>query len=712
MIRRTYQEKINLHHLRSKGLIFLTVGIMSGQECPICSLKFSSSTQLRQHIVQNHPAAKPYKCTICSSSFKLHGSLNRHQKECESSWQRQIHPAPSPSKHTTKRKSLSSTEKRSSHDEPPAKRTASSTDSLAQPAIEQGNLTLDDVSNLQEYLCGTSESLQKWFDKYLHHNFHVKAPLSEETLHQVEVFLPRFSQALDTHLQEVITFEDALDNFIDQLQEQVQPQTLANYLRYVRWIVLWKVSNKLCPFDLVGIVESHIQKFQAFASQRNHHVQLLNFLSPLDLLNLRETVVGALRREQVFNIDPVILQYLKHNALKGVALHQFAIRMRNWLELCFRFVDVPMRIQCSTDLLHYEHKQAASSDYTYTAKLDKLPSGYVRIICRDKVQQAHQPVHLNVPQTLNAYLHFYLTNCLPALTTRPFLHVFPNANGQKWTKASKQLKLYMRDVLGVDPDTIEPTGRFIHCSRKIALAAFATSVGFNVDKMRGFAKLMRHSLATSEQFYCHWADTYLAQQAVINWHGCMYNYSDGDRSNPHSAPGDLPGALPAFRPSGLRSPPDTLQKWFLSSFVFCEQDFVYQRQDVACQTDDSELSTVQTVDLQSNFSHSEKRVHANTLDSQSTLPKCRGCGNTFSVLGPYGLQKDALRFGCYFSQCVNCTGKRPNKHTFWFKPGHVPSEKSVSSKPRTRKYMAIQASSTGFSKLDPAATTVKVTTTS
>jgi hypothetical protein len=570
-------------------------------ECRYCQKKCSSGRNLQQHVLQLHPAEKAFRCNNCPTAFKNQSSLQRHGRSC----------------------SIKLTDKQ----------------------LNKAPIALDEYP----VVFGETPNFESWHTKYLANKTEYCRDLCKDTACKIIQFIGSSLGSFESFF-DAMDFDEYVDCYLDTKQSELKPSTLTKHLRYIRWFLLWKYSNHECCSSLFPVIDVQIQNSQALASTRDQHVSLLNFLSPYKLIAIREKVVLALRKYQVETIDPFVVEFLQ--SAQPHKLMTFTKKLRNWLELCLRFINVPLRIQCSINMVMSD---AENDDYKAVCKLDKLPTGYTRIVIRDKVQQSHQPVHINVPDVLNPYIHFYLIHCRTANENSNF--VFLNKTGGPWTKASKQLKRFMETDLGVNANDIEPSGRFIHCTRKIALAAFGTVVDFDVEKMKGFARLMRHSLATSEAYYGHWVDTKLSQSAVKNWNSSMLGQVDSD-------------PVCVYKPGNIRTPPNSVSAWFRASFSFHKTDTSYTLCDAATQTNWDETM--------------QQNQHQN---SKSTLPLCTTCFEKFSVFGPYGLARDTEHFGRYFAQCKKCHDHgRPTKcHTVWFELGATPVEKSVSNKNRNQQ---------------------------
>ena len=92
--------------------------------------------------------------------------------------------------------------------------------------------------------------------------------------------------------------------------------------------------------------------------------------------------------------------------------------------------------------------------------------------------------------------------------------MFCTRRGAQWSRPSRDLNKYMHDTLAINVHDIDPTGRFIHGSRAIMMAVFAIGVGFDHQKMHGFARLLRHSSTTNERFYSIWQQRVLSNQSI------------------------------------------------------------------------------------------------------------------------------------------------------------------------------------------------------
>jgi hypothetical protein len=297
-------------------------------------------------------------------------------------------------------------------------------------------------------------------------------------------------------------------------------------------------------------------------------------------------------------------------------------------------------------------------------RLEKLPTGYARLVCRDKVQKSHQPVRLPLAPCLNPYMHAYMVFCRPAVA-RESEYVFTSGCGGVWSDASRDIKSYMRDTLGIDPDELEPTGRFVHCTRKIALAAYSTRVRFDMQLVRNFAKLMRHSVATSEQYYAQWSDTVLSQEGAAAWSRWMLGVETPDAD------------VAPYTPSLVRRAPDFVDGWFRASFVFSTPHVAYDRADAYTQTD-----PVLGLGPAGPGSLHLTPPGAGQIHPMASIPTCDRCTSVYSLFGPYGLRRDTAHFGCYYVQCRSCDGTRPTAHARWYPLGTDPPVPSCSTRPR------------------------------
>ena len=190
-----------------------------------------------------------------------------------------------------------------------------------------------------------------------------------------------------------------------------------------------------------------------------------------------------------------------------------------WLELSTRFTGIPLRTQASKYLKLRPPDDLYS---TYVAELVCVQGRYYRVLSQDKVGKtaSHCVQPIPVGDGLSWYWHFYITYVRSSSSEH---WVFPNEAGGCWYQISKDLKYYLETLLQIPVTQLEPNGRFIHASRSIGLATYGLLTDFDLNKMRNYALLLRHSLDTAQAFYSiwsHWYQTTLALHDVSLRLGC------------------------------------------------------------------------------------------------------------------------------------------------------------------------------------------------
>ena len=249
-------------------------------------------------------------------------------------------------------------------------------------------------------------------------------------------------------------------------------------------------------------------------------------------------------------------------------------------------------------------------------------------------------------------------------------HVFQSPTGKQWHRPSFDLKQYLETQLNIPVSNIDPSGRFIHASRNIMIALYAIVIHFDEHKMRGFAKLLRHSSAVSEKYYSIWIHTHLAQEAIDNFSTAMQL----DFTSQTRAPTQ-------YIPCTICGPPAILQSYFLASFNGAIiNTFMYTTRSIATQTGE---------DVETSYSENVT-PHVTTCDkiaeTGSSIPNCPSCSSILQLNGPYGSRKHAKYFGRYFLACETCDkdqhGRFKCKQCIWYTLGYQPTGSSVSNKPR------------------------------
>jgi hypothetical protein len=438
--------------------------------------------------------------------------------------------------------------------------------------------------------------------------------------------------------------EEWVQDSVTDLQEKIQywqtqelcrvnSKTVATNLSSLLWLARYKQHT------IVDWLESEVKQAHSFATIHNTKQSCLAMLDPFKMVTLRNQVVQALVNYQQHFLNPFIISHLRQYGLATVLDHRIGLEVMCWLDLVLRFCDVPCRMQVTQDMLLETEKE-------YVSKLGRGYDGeYYRIIDADKVGKWTQPVKIRTGTKVSAYLWFYL-QCVRPHRAGGKHRVFPNQAGGRWSTATADVKKFLAEKLAIQPNKIDPSGRFIHGSRHIGLATFAARVNFDQQKLRNFAILMRHSLNTSEKVYNIWTHWWHTENAVVDFrqfiHGEQHRVNTPKCQNLVSL-GPTPEAI--FRLSAIEPP----------------------TKSVGTQTDFKSRVPIQPGGVVGH------------------------CGHQLTLFGPLG-QSRHRRFACYWYQCSTCHPKqnRPVPTAHWKALGWKPPAGVVSASSKPRNWANIQ----------------------
>lgn len=590
--------------------------------CEYCTESFGSYTEYRKHLIHAHPKKKPFQCD-CGVSYKHKSSLVRHQDTC-----------PARSK---KRKR-----------EPDTIQTPPNI-SKAEP---------NTLSTFQEFLLWCNESPDR---------------PTAESAQQICRFL--LNEGLHTASVDW-TSSEAFDDRMNEKEDEwtargLKMTTMANYYRYLSIYGAYVSDMKHSLGEFVHeLILERISSLQTASTRATVRENCLTLLDPYSMATLRNSIIDQLNRVQQQHIDPFISEHLLGSSPPRTTdtIRFGEEHLKPWLDLCIRFTNIPARVQCTIYL-----QLPSSTDHDYVSKLVLRKGQYVRVINGDKTKHVYQPVAIPLGPILSWYLEFYLRFCRPEpRNEQSAKYVFLTKQGSLWKNASKHIKEYMKDHVGMDPCEIDPSGRFVHGSRHIVLATYALRVHFDELKLRNFALLMRHSIQTAMKFYNVWTDICRSRSAVRDFATVM-ELPDCKEMNTIETPNMVYSVL--GRPRGvIRS--------CMSQFLdhYNEPSFVpqYTVKDASTQTTDGGEDVL----IAPTPSPQKKVQHPN-----SSVPTCTVCQSPLALHGPCGNSRHK-KFGHYFLQCVQCIPhKRITKHAKVYPLGYTPPEhvKSVSSIPRNMK---------------------------
>lgn len=577
--------------------------------CPLCQNTYEKRVELDKHLQVDHAdKPSPYSCDMCTTMFGSEKAMLSH--------------------------------KRKRH-------------------------VIDDKMEDTKRVKKSSIDFTDWVTQYYNpRKSLVKEKLSESTIQRIIGF--ETGNVLGCTISELLFEQDdeesilnRIDTWVDDELQKYELQTINNHVRYLYFLVLYYTETRQCNHDhIIQYMDDLVHNTQLLTSKSASTINVLKLEDPYALSAIRDRVVDALTTEQVEHIDPYITQFI-HGNVNADNVYTFGIRLRNWLELAIRFTNIPCRIQCTRDM-----RTTTYGKYDYVSKLIQHVDQYHRLINMDKTgSTTHQPISIPLDKTLSMYLYYYVTYFRPGDSD----YVFVTKNGTKWTKPSRDLKVYLNDVLNIPVADIDPTGRFIHASRAIMMAAFSIRVDFNISRMHEFARLMRHSSTTSEHYYSIWQQKYASENA-INTFSRVFGV---DIVTSHDE-----SSVKKKSPVGLRMPSSIIRHHYDSQTNKDGHFYRYATYSVGTQTNFYEN------DDNSNSPNRE-------IDIAATIPPCPSCNEqSLDVYGPFGSKRRKWYYGRYYLACAACHRDSSDKTRFrltsclWYPLGYKPLQKSNSSKPR------------------------------
>jgi hypothetical protein len=582
--------------------------------CPLCSEVFNKRVDVDAHLKSKHAEnTSPYKCDSCTSAFGTEKALKAHVKNF----------------HTT---------------------------SLKRKATCEYDFTEWAV---MVYNPGKKS---------------VKEKLSDSTIQRIVQFKNTMTfgdnkydiLGLLTENDEDMTLE-MIDNWIDSDIRKYELQTVNNHVRYVNFVISYYAETRVdiqLNENIIHYVQELVHSTQLLTSRNTSTINLLKLEDPYALSTIRDLIVNGLLKEQVDYIDPYIIRYI-NSPNPDSCKYDFGTRFRNWIELAIRFTNIPCRIQCTRDMRLPVH-----SSYTYVSKLVRKNGQFHRLINQDKTRTSHQPLSLPLDSTLSVYLSMYIDHFRPCDTDSDY--VFLTKKGAKWNRPSRDLKKYIECVLQIPIDEIDPTGRFIHASRSIMMASFAIRVAFDHNRMHEFARLMRHSSTTNEQYYSIWQQKHASDRAIDTF-STVFNLD----MNTYTPP-----PIPEKARVALRLPGSIIRHYCHHQENDNSDHVVphYATRSIGTQTN-SDTSSDPVVSISSS--------DLNEVDIAGTIPSCLSCKSmSLCVYGPFGAKRRKKYYGRYYLACHNCH-KDPSDTTrfhlpscLWYPIGYTPLQKSQSAKPR------------------------------
>jgi hypothetical protein len=633
------------------------------QECQYCPLQFPDRGTLNQHIqaVHKEHCIKKHKCTFCEKQFNHTSSLRRHVK----------------SEHTSNIKTEYLNSKRTLDKTNDCKMYPSYKKPKIVPPSTSKTTPLIVFAQYQElrnllYKENMDDSFLLWSKRYQEHRGVNDPSISLSSTTNIISTHTNHFQKLKLQWNDPMQFCEQIDQWLDKRFEDttLQPITTVNHVRHLKWWGMYKFTNSGTNSVILDWLTDIISSVQSASSKRANDAPCIAMLDPYQLSKLRDKIVMSLQKQQRDIIDPFMLKVCRSSSpvtYRKECIQFGIVHLRCFLDLIMRFLSPPQRMQCTI----YQCEPDIT-DTQYVCKLSRRKNEYVRIVHRDKTGNNHQPLEVPIGITISTYLTFYRTYCRPD-TSRG--NTFQTSNGGYWVHASRDVKQYVKDHLNIDPNEIEPSGRFVHGSRHIGLATYALAVNFNSERLREFAHLIRHSVAVSEKYYSVWLERNRNERASKHYRETMGLKNENEEKQDEQKV--------IYHPLVLRPPSSLIRSSMLRKFneelgktMFIESP--YQLCDASTQTGPENMKEI---------------VSVNISDS-CTLPMCKQCHEPFVVLGPLG-QTRHKHFGQYFAHCKKCDGRRPNTSTtIWYPLGYIPSCPSISQAPRNMKHIQTYVSET------------------
>ena len=483
------------------------------------------------------------------------------------------------------------------------------------------------------------------------------ASLSASTALRIIVEYEKVAEVFETIWGDCDAFTEAIDAWYDEmLISGLKPGTACVRLRCLNWIGTWRTAKSFITNESAKeYLTDLIRRVQTLSSMETTNLSILAISDPFELVMICNEVVARLQKAQLDELDPFISAYLSERGPHSRSdMIEFGKGLRCWIDLAMRFTNVPTRIQCTIELL--SHTVPSTKDYV--ARLVLRGEVFVRVLNKDKVGKYYEPVEIGLCKTISCYLYFYINYCRTDLNS-PL--AFQSDHGHKWTRASRDLKVYLKKR-GIDPDRLEPSGRIIHGSRHIGLATFAVMCGFDSSKISDYTVLMRHSMSTCERVYSPWLRIERARRALD-----IISIARGF---------EVPEVAPQVKLLQLRRPADVvidrisemMRKDHMKICVHAGIK-IYSKVDAWTQTGGDDLPQQKPNDQKKN---------------------CEKCGGSLALYGPYAIARDLRYFGRLWAECSKCAVQVNNKRKrMWFEGGYVPDGWDMSTVTCPRNWKAL-----------------------
>lgn len=552
--------------------------------CPLedCKQVFPTKTQWRNHVSQEHPDLQPFQCDQCMQTFKHEANYRTHMKKGTC----------------------------------PKKRKEPEQSSEIQQV--QWDPEKYKGSDLFYQWCLEKERTQTPRD------YQMNAKVRIDIQNIVKRLKWDWFTSLTSDLIDEVDFWEGER----MVQDQVSLETVSINQRHIWWYIrfLQETGQRKPDQELLDFLDERVRDNRKMGAQHAQSNIGIKLWDPYVNANNRNEIVRQLARIQQEQLDPFMYRYFSTTGeISEESLITFGLGLRCWIELAIRFTGIPLRIQATKHLV--THTTDGSDNYV--AKLQFRCGQFTRLVHKDKVGMSHKPQRVFMgPQTVDTYLWFYKEYCRPKPSSP---YVFQTRNGGVWNTASKDVKKYLKDVLGINVDQWDPTGRFIHASRTIMLSYYSLMWDFDMKKLQRVAVLMRHSIATMERFYNVWHQWFMGEEMNRELENLV------GRKPLRSYQSDYVDATLA----------DTVQPLLLLINQKMQRDI--------------SLDPVKAPEI-------PREEQKNPI----TPTNCRDCKQKLCTYGPHGTSRNKAQYARFWEACINAECPQFKQPQFWHDLGYFP----------------------------------------
>ena len=615
-----------------------------------------------------HPGKAPYACTNCNAKYTIPINLSKHLRnhpECAGIKRTAVIPEVKAVPLEVKVAPLAL----------PAK------DEVA-PTARQVRIKWPRLEDMKTDLTKHTADWTVWSRQYEAQRGDRDPPLSRKSADEVDRVV---KQLIKAFAPQPIPWQewDDLDDMLESWDLEITTRTWGDYYHHLSWHARFLFCAGQAAAETVEGLQLCGREMQSRGRQDQLARLCLRLLKPDELIDMRNKIVASLNVKMA-EYDKWIDWFLRERTAKASQLREFGLELRCFIDLMLRYNDVPLRVQ-NTESLYCKELDSTPNERGRQVCTLVLERGlYWRVIDMDKVGRTHMPLKLPLGKTASALIWFYLKYCRPPCSDG---WVFVGARGGKWTTVSADLLRYLREKLGISSEEYCDRN-FIHGSRTVGLAVYASCVNFNTDILRRFAILMRHSLETMERFYNTWGEWSQARKAIAEF----INFTGQD--DEYEFKPSLPAAeLVKLRPFSSKVY-DALLKERLNACIKTANDRSASYLDIKIpdasvggiivpeelpnapsdnhdedfdvvpedQLDFTETAPVTKTEVQAPVTmQKEKRaglivrptvdpMEHNALDPR---PLCQHCGKAWEIVGPIGSNR-GKKDGRYWCACYEC----------------------------------------------------------